>query len=153
MAGFTKLFSEIVTSSIWCEDDKTRLVWVTLLALAGPDGVAKAALPGLAHAARVTLEECQMAMDKLQSPDPFSRSKEYEGRRVKEVDGGYQLLNYLKYRETMDSEERRMYKAYKQRQYRNRKKEIVLEAQKDGAKQALVEGFASLKNYRPPDND
>ena len=40
-----------------------------------------------------------MALATLSSPDEFSRSTEHEGRRIVAVDGGWQILNYLKYRE------------------------------------------------------
>ncbi len=123
MAGFTKLFSEIVTSSIWGEDDKTRIVWVTMLALAGPDGIVKAALPGLANAARVSLADCERAIEKFEQPDKYSRSQGFEGRRVQRVEGGYLLLNYAKYRNELDTEKRKEYKAKKQAEYRERDKQ------------------------------
>lgn len=37
-SGSIKLFGSIVASTIWREDDKTRLVWITLLALSDRDG-------------------------------------------------------------------------------------------------------------------
>ena len=121
MNGFTKLFGSIVASSIWCEDDKTRIVWVTLLAMANRDGVIEAAVPGLANAARVSVEDCQRALDKFQSPDPYSRSTAHEGRRVERIDGGFRLLNYEFYRRKLSAEERREYKAAKQAEYRAKK--------------------------------
>ena len=121
MNGFTKLFGSIVASSIWCEDDKTRIVWVTLLAMANRDGVIEAAVPGLANAARVSVEDCQRALDKFQSPDLYSRSTAHEGRRVERIDGGFRLLNYEFYRRKLSAEERREYKAAKQAEYRAKK--------------------------------
>lgn len=107
MPGFTKLFSSIVNSTIWRESKETKIVWITMLAMADRRGVVDSSLPGLADAARVTIEECKEALGVLMSPDPFSRSTENEGRRVEEVDGGWRLLNYAKYRETRDPEIRR----------------------------------------------
>jgi hypothetical protein len=102
MAGFTKLCSTIITSSIWSEDHATRIVWVTMLALADADGQVDASLPGLARAANVTLQECEIAVKKFSEPDPYSRTTDYEGRRLCAVDGGWLLLNYAKYRQTRD---------------------------------------------------
>ncbi len=34
--AYTKLFHSIVTSTIWRETDPTRIVWITMLALAEP---------------------------------------------------------------------------------------------------------------------
>lgn len=122
MSGFTKLFSSIVASSIWCEDDKTRIVWITMLALADRNGIVEAALPGLANAARVSVEECRMAVKKFQQPDPDSRSTALDGRRVEKIEGGWKLLNYERYRKKLSAEDRREYKAVKQAEYRQKKK-------------------------------
>ena len=120
MAGYTKLFSSIVASTIWRADDKTRLVWITMLAMADQFGIVEASVPGLADMARVTLEECQEALGELQSPDPYSRSSESEGRRIEPVDGGWKLINHGKYREKMGKDERREYQRLYQRSYRKR---------------------------------
>ncbi len=122
MSGFTKLFSSIVTSSVWCEDDKTRIVWITMLAMSNRDGIVEAALPGLANAARVSVEDCRAAVAKLEAPDPDSRSLAHEGRRAAKIEGGWQLLNYASYRRKLSAEERREYKASKQAEYRAKKK-------------------------------
>ena len=42
--GFTKLFNTIVTSTIWQEDDKTRIVWITMLAIADASGIVGASI-------------------------------------------------------------------------------------------------------------
>src|ERR1700686_238483 len=111
MTGYTKLFNSILTSTIWDEDCSTRILWVTLLALAGPNGEVEGSVPGLAHQARLSLAETEAALKKLQSPDAYSRSKEHEGRRIQEVDGGWLILNRAKYREKMNQDERREYRA------------------------------------------
>jgi hypothetical protein len=121
MSGFTKLFSSIVASSIWCEDDRTRIVWVTMLALADRRGIVEAAVPGLANAARVTVDDCRAALAKFESPDPDSRSTAHEGRRIEKIEGGWRLLNYEFYRHKLSADERREYKAAKQAEYRAKK--------------------------------
>lgn len=118
--GFTKLFNTIVTSTIWQEDDTTRIVWITMLAIADADGKVSAAIPGLASVANVTVEDCEKAVNKLKSPDSYSRTKDFDGRRIEETDGGWTILNYLKYRRMMSEEERREYKRIKQQEYRKR---------------------------------
>jgi len=109
MSGFTKLFSSIVTSTIWSEDDKTRIVWVTMLAISDRCGFVAASIPGLAKLASVSIEDCKAAIEKLSSPDTYSRTKEHEGRRIAERDGGWLILNYLKYREAERAAERTVY--------------------------------------------
>jgi hypothetical protein len=97
-SGFTKFFGSIVTSSIWCEDDGTFRIWTALLALADSEGVVEASVPGLAAICRKTVEETERALDKFMSPDPYSRTKDHEGRRIAEVPGGWLLLNHAIYR-------------------------------------------------------
>ncbi|MBU2073018.1 MAG: hypothetical protein KJ938_01150, partial [Actinobacteria bacterium] len=101
MSGFTKLFGSIVASTVWREDDKTRIVWVTMLAMADRSGVVEASIPGLADMSRVSVEDCQGALARLSSPDSFSRSKAEEGRRILPVDGGWRLVNHGHYREKL----------------------------------------------------
>lgn len=99
MAGYTKLSSSIVNSSIWDEPDATRIVWVTMLALADKDGIVHASIGGLAHAARVSKEATIIAIDALSAPDPESRHSAEEGRRIKRIEGGWHLVNHHIYRQ------------------------------------------------------
>lgn len=99
MAGYAKVFSSILTSTIWGESHATRIVWLAMLASADAHGVVEGSVPGFAHAARVTREEMEKALAKLMAPDPDSRSKEFEGRRIEAIDGGWRILNHAKYRE------------------------------------------------------
>ena len=119
--GYTKLFNEIVTSTVWGESHTTRVVWITLLAMKNRYHVAETSIPGLAHVSRVTMDECEAALGVLKSPDPYSRSKENEGRRVEECDGGYLILNGEKYTDKMSKDERREYQKMWQRKNRSRK--------------------------------
>src|SRR5215469_9906814 len=105
--GYTKLFSRILDSTIWREDDKTRILWITLLALADKDGIVYCTIPGLADRARITIPECEAGLAKFQEPDPYSWSKECEGRRIQVVDGGWFLINHAKYRALLSYEEKR----------------------------------------------
>ncbi len=116
--GYTKLFSSILYSSIWQEDSDTKVVWITLMALANRDGVVEASLPGIANTAKVPIKVCEGAIKKFMEPDQYSRSEEEEGRRLVRVDGGWKLVNYVKYRNTLNAEERREYKRVKQAGYR-----------------------------------
>ena len=109
MSGFTKLFSQILDSTIWDEPWNVKGVWITMLAMADHQGRVMASIPGLARRATVSLQECETALQVFLSPDHYSQSSEFEGRRIEVIDGGWRLLNYLKYREMRDEEERREY--------------------------------------------
>jgi hypothetical protein len=98
---FSKLFTSILTSSRWVgssSDDKAVLV--AMLALMDLDGFVPASVPGIAKHAEVSIEAARTQIEKLKSPDPDSRSKAYEGRTIKEVDGGFIFLGHPGYRNT-----------------------------------------------------
>lgn len=125
MAGYTKLFSSIIASTIWREEKETKIVWITLLAMANAVGRVDASVPGLADLARVSVDECANAIEVLCSPDSWSRSKQFEGRRLEAVDGGWVILNYQKYRENRDSEIRRDQNRIAQAKWRDKNKQII----------------------------
>jgi hypothetical protein len=108
-ASFTKLMSSITESTVWGESSDTRVVWITMLAMADQHGRVLASVPGLARRAAVPLEACERALNRFQEPDPYSRTPDYEGRRIQPIDGGWRLLNHAKYREMRDQEARREY--------------------------------------------
>lgn len=98
MPTYTKLFSSIVTSTIWTEDDKTRILWITMLAIADQHGEIQASIPGLARLAAMSIKDVEHALEILSSPDEYSRTPDNEGRRIAKIDGGWELLNHAKYR-------------------------------------------------------
>jgi len=124
--SFTKLFSSITNSTIWAEDDKTRLVWITMLALSDRNGYVGASIPGLAHQARVSNEAAEKAIQKFLNPDPYSRSPEFEGRRIELADRGWTLLNYQRFREMRDEEVRKEYERSRKADQRRRAREQKL---------------------------
>lgn len=106
---YTKLFSSITASTIWQEPDGTRLTWITMLAMARKDGCVYGSVPGLAHQAKVSIDAVRTALACFLAPDPDSRTKDFEGRRIEEIDGGWRLLNHEKFRKIRSAEERREY--------------------------------------------
>lgn len=106
-SGYTKLFASITDSTIWQAPDATRLVWITMLALADQNGYVGASVPGLASRARVSMPDCLAALETFRQPDEWSRTPDYEGRRIVDADGGWFLLNHSKYRAIQDAEARR----------------------------------------------
>lgn len=120
--SYTKLFSSIIGSSIWNEDDKTRVLWITMLATADARGEIGGSVGGLAVLARLSKSDCEKSLAKLCAPDEDSADKTNEGRRVQAIDRGWLILNYSKHRERGRHIERAEYLARKQREYRERKK-------------------------------
>jgi hypothetical protein len=118
---FTKLFSSLTESTIWREKNHIRIVWITMMAMADKHGRVWGSIPGLAARAKLPVAQCAEALEKFMAPDPYSRTKVLEGRRIEEIDGGWRLINHAKYRELRDLDERRIYKTVKQKEYRKRK--------------------------------
>ena len=152
---FTKLSSGITESTIWSEPHSTRSVWVTMLAMADANGDVSASIPGLARRANATMEETEAALRCFLSPDPYSRTKENEGRRIIEIDGGWHLLNHGAYRGQRDPEARRQQNREAQARYRvnhansennkpevSQSKPIVSSVSRDKPKSAQAEAEA-----------
>ena len=97
--GFTKLDSGILDSSIWNEPVSVRVVWVAFLAKSNMNGVVRVCYDNMLRVCNVTKKEFDHALSVLESPDVNSRSPEYDGRRIERMDGGWFILNYLKYRQ------------------------------------------------------
>lgn len=93
-----------------------------MLAAADARGEVGGSVGGLAHLARLSVEDCQKALDKLMSTDADSTNPANEGRRVEKVDRGWLLLNYQEHRERGRHIARAEYLARKQKEYRARKK-------------------------------
>ena len=92
---FVVLDAELLNSSVWAEAAHVKLVWITLLLLCDTEGYVAAALPGVARAAGVSLAECEDAFARLMAPDPHSRTKANEGRRLAVADRGFTILNFV----------------------------------------------------------
>ena len=127
--GFTKLFDALIYSTVWREEMHVKVTWITMLALADRHGTVMASIPGLADAAKVSLTQCEDALERLASPDPYSRTKDYEGRRIEGIDGGWMLLNYAKYREMRDGDDRRRQVREAVQRHREKEKNAKQEGQ------------------------
>jgi len=140
MGGYTKLFSDIITSSIWNEDDKTRVLWITMLALSNANGFVSGAPTSLALLARMSKEDCDKSLDVLSSPDPESRTPDHEGRRIERVQGGCQILNYEAYRERLSDDPNAVQARERMKKYRERKRNVT---QRDGTERDTASASAS----------
>ncbi len=138
--AFVKLDTGILNSTLWVERE-CREVFITALLMAMPReftepqpqievrtlnptgfvapagwyGFVEAAGIGIVRRAMVDHEAGMSALERLGSEDPESRSKEYGGRRLIRVNGGYLVLNFLKYRDKDHTA------AERARRYRDRK--------------------------------
>jgi hypothetical protein len=153
MTGFAKLWSSILHSTVWQEPLHVKVTWVTMLALSDARGYVGASIPGLANAAGVTIEQCEESLAKFMAPDPYSRTKDFEGRRIFEEDGGWRIINYGKHRAARAEEERRIQN--REAQQRHRKRRAVSNAadskpRKPRSAQAEAEAEADTETTKSP---
>lgn len=165
MSGYVKLFNSILGSTVWDNDSDTRIVWVTMLAMADRDGNVEASVPGLAHLARVSREACERALACFLAPDPDSRTRDHEGRRIEAIDGGWRLLNHDKYKFLLSKDDQAERNAARQKRHRDRNrnaqalrvtqsnagndKQIQIHSQKPEAKKESAEAALTLPREHP----
>ena len=123
MSTWIKLHSSLTESSVWEEPYHVRIVWTAMMAKCKLNGVLEASESAIHRMANVTLEEAEDALRVLSSPDPKSKSQEFDGRRIERVNGGYRLLNYFNYRESKSPDEKAKYMREYMRKRRAEKKE------------------------------
>ena len=123
MDSFTPIFSKIVDSSIWEETYQVRVLWTTILALKDSDHVVRYNAYRLARRANMTEQEVIDALEVLLKPDTRRLEEQpYDGRRLEKVEDGYLVLNGHVYEQMMRDVSRKVYKARKEREYRERKR-------------------------------
>jgi hypothetical protein len=122
--SFVKLDCGILNSTLWVERPQ-RDVFLTALLMAVPRefqepvqqiahdstkptgyvvpagwyGFVAAAGPGICRQAIVDMKQGLEALRALGEPEAESRSADFEGRRMIRIDGGYIILNYMRYRD------------------------------------------------------
>lgn len=99
MSGFVKIYGSILRSSVWQLPVETKIVWITMLALADENGVVESSIPGLAATAGVSIQKCEAALRCFMAPDRYSGSDVDEGRRIRPCRGGWVIINHKFYRE------------------------------------------------------
>ncbi len=122
--GFVKIYGSILGSSVWGESLATRIVWITMLAMSDRNGLVQASCDGVARYANISEKSANEAISVLSSPDSRSKSKKFEGRRIKKVEGGYQILNYKRYRKLQTRKQKA--DAERQRRHRVTKRDVTV---------------------------
>lgn len=149
MNTWTPLFSKIVDSSLWAEDDGVVKVFLTMLALKDADMVVRYNAFALGRKCWPMDEGAEArvleALKVLASPDTKRiEPQPNEGRRIEKVQDGWLLLNGQFYEDMMRHANRAAYQARKQREYRARKKlpgVVEDQAIKEGARAAIADGL------------
>lgn len=159
MNTWTPLFSKIVDSSVWCEPDHVRIVFITMLALKDADHIVRYSAFQLAQRAHKTEAEVLDAFTVLSAPDTRRLEPQpFEGRRIEKTPEGWLILNGEYYKDLMRSINRKAYKAEHEKGRRARKKAAASaslpgereyeEAARNGATQEQLDEIAS--RHLPP---
>jgi hypothetical protein len=153
---FAKIFGQIYDSSI-AEDYNCRRMFMDLLVLADPTGAVDMTLEAISRRTNVPFDEVSRYVGQLCAPDPKSRSKLEEGKRLvpldKSRDWGWKIVNYQHYRRLKDEEARRSYFRNAQREYRKKKKkenEEVEEEEGVNSRSTLLNGVKLLSKTVTP---
>lgn len=174
--AFVKLDCGILDSTLWIDRD-SREIFITALLMAVPHevvtplrhyevrtltetgwevppgwyGFVPAAGIGIVRRAGLDAEAGLSALERLGSAEAESRSSDFGGRRLVRVDGGYIVLNFMKYRD------RDYTGAERAKRYRERKRggvnvaasRVTLAASRRDITQAEAEAEAEELNKTP----
>jgi hypothetical protein len=118
---YAKVFCQIFDSSI-ADNWQHRHVFEDLLKLADRNGIVDMTPEAIVARTRLPKEMVFEALDALGKPDPRSRSREEEGRRIVLIDPertwGWRIVNYCKYRDIKTEFDRKAYMASYMRNHR-----------------------------------
>jgi len=107
---YAKIYEQIFDSTL-AENYQVRHVFEDLLKLADQDGVVDRTREAIARRTNVPLEIVTSGISELEKPDPHSRSKEHDGRRIIRLeegrDWGWRIVNHGYYRKLKNADELR----------------------------------------------
>jgi hypothetical protein len=120
---YGKIYEQTFTGSMVGNGSNVFAVWAYIIAHTKPDSMVELNPVLLSTILGDSINHVQAAIEILKTPDPESRSKSYDGRRL--IEKGpflYFVPNYLKYHGIPNDASRRQYFAEKQREHRERVK-------------------------------
>lgn len=151
--SFVKLYAAILRSTVWVGRPlHVKVTWITMLVLSDANGDVAASIPGLAHEAGVSPEQCEEALKLFLEPDAYSRTKAHDGRRIVEIDGGWHILNHQKY--VRKRSRQQVLAAERQARWRDEKRaEKAAKRSRSGRASANTERYVSRKSRPYTDTD
>ena len=102
MAGYTPVFSSVFDGTLHGKWPQTG-VWLALLAMADRHGCIDRTPQAIASDIGIQVGELIVCIDEFMQPDPMSRTRDCDGRRLVLIDPdrpwGWRLVNHARYRE------------------------------------------------------
>jgi hypothetical protein len=100
--GYTPIFSNVFSGTL-CGKYPDTAVWMFMLALADRSGEVDKTAEYIAFVTGMPIELLKQGIEALSQPDPHSRTKTRDGRRIELIDPqrpwGWRIINHGKYRE------------------------------------------------------
>lgn len=153
--SFVKIYTSILSSSIWLEDSDTRVLWITMLAMGYPDGIVVASVGGLAKQAGISRGAAEIGIQKFLSPDEDSKNGIDDGRRVERIENGWKIINFAKYRDRRT--EKQLKDAERKKEAYNRVKSEISAFSADLRDSPPISADLreppSISGFRAPDRD
>lgn len=107
---YGKVFAQTYVGSMFGAGLPVMAVWPYMLATCDKKGRVEVNPPMVAVMLGCTADDVSFALEFLAAPDPNSRTKDHDGRRIEKIGQFmYQILNYVKYRDIRAEEERKEY--------------------------------------------
>ncbi len=102
MSGYTPIFRSVFDGTLHGRWPQTG-VWLALLAMVDRNGHIDRSPQAIASDIGISVDELMVCIDEFCSPDPMSRTRDNDGRRLALIDDarpwGWRVLNHGKYRE------------------------------------------------------
>jgi hypothetical protein len=153
LGSFSLLWSKILRSSLWIEESKeTKILWITMLALKDKNGQIIMGIVGLKDASKLTLDEVKASLAVLLAPDPNDHSGVENGRRLREIPGGWEIVNHDLYRFST-AEKREFWKQQKAEYRAKNESEAEVPKRKRRKKYGALPGEKAFVNALDDDDE
>lgn len=120
---YAKLFESIYDGSLR-KDWKALVTFQQLLILSDAEGIVHKTTDAISARTSIPIEFIEHGIAELSKPDPMSRCKEFEGRRIVLLDPsvpwGWRIVNHSAYRNITTTEQLRAYWTGKQQEHRKK---------------------------------
>lgn len=121
---YGKIYEQTFTGSMYGSGSHIFAVWAYVIAHTKPDAMVELNPVDLSHRLGEDIAKIEAAIEHFKSPDPGSRSHEFEGRRlIQKGEYIYFVPQYHRYHGFANNKERREYFATKKREQRQRDRE------------------------------
>lgn len=137
---YGKIFASTFTGSMVGSGADVFAVWSYIIANTGPDSVVELNPVLIAAQIGISKEAVSVVLDFLGSPDPNSRTKTEDGKRIEKIgEFSYHVVNHAHYRGLRNNEDRREQNRAAQRRFQDRKSRIIQDISRDKPNKAHAE--------------